>query len=82
MAFGHSAGHAQGAADSTTFILTSRKVCVGDTIEIPVRTTHFTRVAGFQFAISWGTGQFRFLGVNNSIFPNSEFDFEAPSTDK
>lgn len=74
----HSAGYAQGGRDSTTFILTSRKVCVGDTIEIPVRTVRFTRVAGFQFAISWGTGQFRFLGVNNSIFPNSEFDFEAP----
>lgn len=74
----HRAGYAQGAADSTTFILTSRKVCVGDTIDIPVRTVHFRRVAGFQFAISWARGQFRFLSVSNSIFPRNEFDFEAP----
>ena len=76
----HSTGYAQGAIDSTTFILTSRKVCVGDTIDIPVRAVHFRRVAGFQFAISWARGQFRFLGVSNSIFPGNEFDFEAPSS--
>ena len=79
-AFGHSTCYAQGAIDSTTFILTSRKVCVGDTIEIPVRTVHFRRVAGFQFAISWAPGQFRFLGISNSIFPRTEFDFAAPAS--
>jgi gliding motility-associated-like protein len=78
--FGTYAVCAQGASDSTTFILSSRKVCVGDTIDIPVRTAHFRRVAGFQFAVSWARGQFRFLGVRNSIFPNSEFDFEAPAS--
>nr|HPH19051.1 hypothetical protein [Haliscomenobacter sp.] len=76
----YSAGYAQGASDSTTFILASRKVCVGDTIDIPVRAVHFRRVAGFQFAVSWARGQFRFLGVSNSIFPTSEFDFEAPAS--
>ncbi|AEE49108.1 gliding motility-associated C-terminal domain-containing protein [Haliscomenobacter hydrossis] len=76
----YSAGYAQGASDSTTFILTSRKVCVGDTIDIPVRAVHFRRVAGFQFAVSWASGQFRFLSVRNSIFPSGEFDFEAPAS--
>lgn len=76
----YSAAYAQGAADSTTFILASRKVCVGDTIDIPVRTVHFRRVAGFQFAVSWASGQFRFLGVSNSIFPRTEFDFAAPAS--
>lgn len=74
----HTVSYTQGASDSTTFLLTSRKVCVGDTIDIPVRAVRFRRVAGFQFAISWTRGQFRFLGVSNSIFSGNEFDFEAP----
>lgn len=74
----YTVSYTQGASDFTTFLLTSRKVCVGDTIDIPVRAVHFRRVAGFQFAISWTRGQFRFLSVSNSIFPRTEFDFEAP----
>jgi gliding motility-associated-like protein len=80
LGFGHHTAFAQGASDSTSFILTSRKVCVGDTIDIPVRTVHFKRVAGFQFAVSWAKGQFRFLNILNNVFPNTEFDFEAPVT--